>query len=875
MLIPRRNFLLLINCLLGVVMNFSFTQAQEKNTVETKISIDVSSEPLYKVLSYIEAQTPYRFAYNSDLILHQKNITFKANNLRVSELLDKLFEGSFISYSIIGTQIVLQRIISNKITISGYTRDRKSGELLIGTSIYIAEVKRGAASNNYGFYSLSIDGSDSIALEISYAGYKSLFLRIDGKKDVTLNFNLTLKQDTSNPVLILKDKREDNVKRNQVDLIDLSADVIAVTPAVSGNGDVISSLQLSAGVQTGLDGTAGYFVRGGNADQNQVLLDDATLYSPTHLFNLVSIFNSPAIKKASFLKGSFPASYGDYLSSVLDVYMKDGNNQQFGGDLQIGNIASSLTLQGPVIQEKSSFLISARRSMIDYALRPFTSTDYFSNYYFYDVNAKFNYKVSPIDNIFFSYYRGSDYNSYVNTGNYDEDDDEPDEGEINYKTSFGNQAFNLRWNHLYTKKLFSNTQAIYSNYFQRLSAMQDDYFAQLYSGIRDINIKSDVYYYPLINHRIRGGINYLQQSVFPATVSNKISSTGFININEKDIPEKKSNRFAAYISDDIKITRQFNVYAGVRVPVYFTPHVRYIDIEPRISLLYLLSPTNSIKVAYCRMHQYIHQVQSYNASFPAEIWVGSSQVVKPQESHQISGGLYKNFKENMYQVSLEFYYKRMDNQLFFKGVTTPAIETDMERQLIFGKAWSYGSEFILKKSSGDLNGWISYSLSEAWQQFDSLNNAIEFLSANNRKHNFYLSASYNLNEHWTVSANLFLTSGRPVTLNTQSPPPQSNQDDNPLFEDEEDSGSGSVTTEPNNFRLSSYNRLDLGIRYKKNRNGKNRKLESEWNLTVYNVYAHRNTYFAYRSVNPVTKQPFITQVSFIPVIPSLTYMLKF
>ena len=867
---PNKKLLLYTSqLLLCIIICISTIQAQEKNDRDVRITIDVKDEPLYKVLTYIENQTSFRFAYNTDLILQQKNVTFRGNSVVISELLNVIFNGTSITYDIIGNQIVLQKIVSDKITISGFTREKKSGELLIGTSIYLPATRRGVASNNYGFYSLSIQVSDSMELEISYTGYQTIYVKINGHKDVSLNFNLTRKQDSTSDVLVLKDERDDNVKKNQVDLIDLSGDIIAVSPTVSGNGDVISSVQLSAGVQAGLDGTAGYFVRGGNADQNQVLLDEATLYNPSHLFNLVSVFNSSAIKKANFLKGGFPACYGDYLSSILDVYMKDGNNQESGGDLQIGNIASSLALHGPIASGKSSFLLSGRRSMIDQMLRPFSSTDYLSNYYFYDVNAKLNFQVSSKDKLLFSYYRGSDHNAYVNNGNDD------DEGEINYKIAFGNQALNFRWNHLFTKKLFSNTQAIYSNYYQRLSAIQGDYFAQLYSGIRDINFKTDLYYYPHISHRIRGGFNYLQQSVFPATVSNKISSTGFININKSDIPEKRSNRFAAYVSDDIKITRHFNVYAGIRLPAFFKPDVRYINLEPRVSLLYLLNPTSSIKVAYSRMHQYIHLAQSYNASFPAEIWIGSSKIVKPQASHEVSGGLYKSFGENMFQASIETYYKLMDNQILFKGITTPTIETEIESQLIFGKAWSYGTEFTIKKTSGDLSGWLSYSLSEAYQQFDSLNNAGKFSFANNRKHNFYLSTSYDLSTHWTFAANLFLTSGWSVTLNTSpAPPPSGNQDDNPLFEDE-NNNSSSVSTEPNNYRLTPYSRLDLGISYKKIRNAKNRKWESEWKLSVYNVYAHQNTYFAYRSINPVTRQASISQVSFIPIIPSLTFMLKF
>lgn len=863
----RNNFLRITLLLTGMLVCASSLRAQVKNE-DARVTLDVKDEPLYKILSEIEKQTSFRFAYNTDLILQQKNITFSASNLKIPDLLDAIFEGTSITYNITGNQIVLQKTVSVQITISGYTRDKKSGESLIGTSIYLPDTKRGMLSNNYGFYSLTVPGTDTLELEISYAGYKTARTKINGRKDIFLHFNLTRKEDTTSSIVVLRDKREDNVKRNQVDVIDISEDLIAATPVVSGNGDVISSVQLSAGVQAGLDGTAGYFVRGGNADQNQVILDEATLYNPSHLFGLVSVFNSPAIQKASLLKGGFPAVYGDYLSSVLDVHMKDGSNQQFGGDIQLGTIASSIALHGPIIHDKSSFLLSARRSTIDWTLRPFSTTDYFSNYYFYDVNAKFKHEVSKKDKLFLSYYRGADRASYIT----DEDDDED---KITYQIAFGNQAFNLRWNHLYTKKIFSNTSLIYSNYYQRLSAIQEDYFAQLYSGIRDINIKTDLYYYPHIAHRIRSGINYLQQSVFPATVSDKISSTGFININQSDIPEKRSNRFAAYISDDIKLTKQLAVYMGARLPFFFKPDVQYINIEPRLSLLFQTNSSSSVKLAYSRMHQYIHLVQSYNASFPAEIWIGSSRIVKPEASQQVSGGLYKNFKENMFQTSLEFYYKKMDNQMLLKGGTAHNIDSDIESGLIFGKAWSYGSEFILKKTNGKLNGWLAYSLSHAYQQFDSLNQGLKFQFANNRKHSLYLLTSYELNSHWRFSADLFLTSGRAVTLTTNPAPSPGNSDDNPLFDDEDGNNTGSAAAEPNNYRLTPYNRLDISISYKKARNTKNRSWKSEWVLSVYNVYARRNTNFAYRSINPVTRQVSIRQVSFIPIIPSLTYMLKF
>lgn len=851
----------LLNCVTSVY-------SQQTKIDEVRVTVDVKDAPLHKVLSLIELQTPFRFAYNSDLVLQQKNITLKVINIKFTDLLNTLFQEGSISYHIIGNQVVLRKYIPARITISGYVRDKKTGESLIGTSIYLPGLQNGTASNNYGFYSLTVEESDSLELEISYVGYKTINLKINGRKDASFNFSLNQKEDAISLVRVIKDKRENNIKRNQVDLVDLSTDMFTTTAAVTGNGDLISAVQLSAGVQTGLDGSNGYFVRGGNADQNQVLLDEATLYNPSHLFGLVSVFNSSAIKKASLLKGGFPAVYGDYLSSVLDVHMKDGSNQQFGSELQIGTIASSVELHGPLSSGKSSFLLSGRRSAIDWTLRPFSRSYYFSNYYFYDVNAKLNFQLAAKDRLFMSYYRGSDNNSYTT--------DADDEDQIIYKIAFGNQVFTMRWNHLFSKKLFSNVSAVYSNYYQRLSSIQEDYFAQLYSGIRDINFKTDLYYYPHIKHRMRGGINYLLQSVFPATVSDKLSTTGFININQNNIPEKRHNRFAAYISDDIKINDHFSIYAGVRAPIFFKPGVRYVSIEPRLSLLYLLNTTNSIKLAYSRMHQYIHLVQSYNASFPAEIWIGSSNLVKPQASHQVSLGLYKNFNNNNWQASIEGYYKSMDNQMLFKGGTSPTIDNDIESKLIFGKGWSYGTEFIFRKTTGNIRGWVSYSLSQAYQQFDSLNLAAKFPFSNNRKHNFYFSGSYDLNDHWSFAANLFLTSGRSVTLNQSpsSPPSSGNQDDNPLYEDEDDNSS-SVSSEPNNYRLTPYSRLDLGISYKKIRNTKNRKLQAEWRLSVYNVYAHQNTFFAYRSIDPVTRQASINQVSFIPIIPSLTYNLKF
>ena len=873
--IKKMHNTLFMQVALPALLLLVFTASVKGQVINDKadlITIDAKHASLQNILSEIESQSSFRFAYDADLFGKKKNITFKAVDQTLTEVLNRLLKETGIGYHIIGNQVILQKNMPGKITLRGYTRDRKTGELLIGTNIFFPDLQRGIVSNSYGFYSITVPFADSLNIEISYAGFETMHSTIKAQKDMVLDVQLDHHEDpiTFKPVLVTNEK--DNVSRNQVDLIDLTSDIITAAPAVSGNGDIINSVQLSAGVQPGLDGTAGYFVRGGNSDQNQVVLDEATLYNPGHLFGMVSVFNSPAIKKATLLKGGFPASYGDYLSSVLDVNMKDGSNQQSGGEVQLGTMASSLALYGPVIPNKSSFFLSARRSTIDWMLRPLATTGYFSNYYFYDVNAKLQFQLSSRDKIFFSFYQGYDKGAFKSGQGEEEDDDNNNsEDYINYHIAFGNRAFSTRWNHVFSKKLFSNTSLVYNTYFQRVSTVQGHYFAELYSGIRDVHAKTDFFYYPHVAHRIRFGAGYLRQSLFPATVSNKLSSSTFIDINETDIPAQRSERFAGYLSDDFKITHTFNVYAGIRLPVYRRPGIQYINIEPRVSVLYLTGANSSVKLAYSSMHQYINLVQSYNATFPADVWIGSSSVVKPQGGQQVSAGFYKNFRNKMFQTSVEVYYKKMDNQLLLKGGTTPGIDNNMEHQLIFGKGWSYGTELMLRKTTGKLKGWLCYSFTNAFQQFDSLNHGNSFPLAMNRKHSLYLLSAYDLNPHWSFSATLCVNSGRAVTLNSTTNVPSASRDDNPLYEEEDHQNNSNVF----NHQLSPYNRLDASITYRKSRNTTKRVLTSEWVLSVYNVYAHKNTQFYYRLINPETKQPYIKEIPMVPVIPTVTYIFRF
>ncbi len=840
--------------------------AQAPSPATTIVNIDVNNLPLDSVCSLVEKQTFFRFAYNTELVQLQKRITYRSGPVALTELLKILFRDTNLGYSIIGNQIILQRTVTpNKVVINGYVRDTKTGEMLIGAAVYLPAHKTGTISNNYGFYAVTVPQAEAMDLQVSYVGYQTVTKKVNAARSTALNIDLEQHQDSVKHVIVVDDRSNENIRLNQLSTVDISSDMLADAPSVSGTGDIINAVEMQPGVHAGLEGTPGFFVRGGNSGQNLVQLDEANLYNPSHMFELVSIFNPATIKRATLLKGGFPAAYGDYLSSVLDISMNDGDNQQFGGVVQTGTIVSGVTLYGPVKRKKASFLVAARRSMIDLLLQPFAVQNYFSNYAFYDVNAKLSYQFSQRDRIFLSYYKGQDHNTYQG--------ETTDSSAITYANKFGNEVFAFRWNHLFSRKLFVNTSAMYNDYYQSVSAIQDDYFAQLYSGIRDVNIKTDFYYYPGQAHRIKGGVNYLRQQLFPATVSDKIPPSGVINnIKPDEIHEKTTQRIAAYLSDEIRFSNKLSAYLGVRVPVFYTPAVQYIDVEPRVSLRYLVNPTTSIKVAYTQMHQYIHLVQSYNSSFPAEIWIGSSDVVKPQLGHQLSVGLFKNFADNIFQASIEGYYKLMENQLLFKGKTEPTIDENLENNLIFGKGRSFGIEFFIRKKKGKLTGWIAYALAHAYQQFDSLNLGSEFPFAYDRRHSFYLTSAYAINRHWKVAANFFAATGRNFTVSTTKP------SGNPLYDDENNNStpaSGPPDIEVNNYSLSPYDRLDLAVSYRNVKQRARKTTETEWSLSVYNVYAQNNIFFAYRAIDPVSKQAIIKEVSFIPVIPTLSFRYKF
>jgi len=747
---------------------------------------------------------------------------------------------------------------AQNITISGHITDAKTGEDLIGATVYNTNAKTGTVTNNYGFYTLTVAKNDTLGMVFSYIGYTPQTKKITTSESMVLNINLQEANNSLGEVVVNAQRNDNNVRKAQMGVIDVPIKQITTLPAIGGENDVLKVVQLLPGVQSGKEGTTGFHVRGGNTDQNLVQLDEATIYNPNHLFGLFSTFNTNAINNVKLIKGGFPAEYGGRLSSILEITMKEGNRNKFGVSGGIGLLSSNLSVEGPIKKEKGSFIVSARRSYFDILSKPFIPKNKNNtNYYLYDVNAKLNYSLSDKDRVYLSFFTGLDDARYTGASS------------LNYGINFGNKTATLRWNHLFSNKIFSNTSLIYNDYHNSLTTAQGNYVAQMYSGITDLNAKTDWEFHPNAAHSIKWGAYYSYNTFYPATTSNKISKKGTVPTLKPDsIPSTHSSQLAFYLSDEIKFNEQLSANIGLRAPVFLSSKANYSAIEPRATLKYELTPTSSLKASYTEMNQFLHLVPSSTASLPTDIWISSSDVVKPEVSRQYSLGWFKNFNNNAIETSVEAYYKTMSNQVLFKEGAQPSADANIDQQLTFGKGESYGIEFFVKKNFGRLTGWVSYTLSWANQTFKELNFGKTFPYTYDKRHHITAVATYDLSKKWTFSADWVFSSGGAYTLPVGKIP---------VFE------GGSLYdmfyydyTERNNYRYRPYHRLDVSfIRQNKTHHLFGKAFTSEWVFGVYNLYSRMNPYFVYLTVDPKTKKPSAREVSLLPAIPSVSWNFKF
>ncbi|MFM2338203.1 MAG: hypothetical protein RL115_1396 [Bacteroidota bacterium] len=764
----------------------------------------------------------------------------------------------------------------NRFVLNGYVKDSLTGETIAGASIAVSGEQRGVTSNQFGFYSITL-AQGNYTITLTHISYQGKSIAVNLTQNQSFNFDVVPKSALNTEVIVYTKRRDGNVKNAQMGRTDLSINQIKNIPAFMGEVDPLKAIQLLPGVRNAGEGNAGFYVRGGGPDQNLILLDDAVVYNTGHLFGFFSVFNGDAIKNVSLTKGGMPAQYGGRLSSVLDVTMKDGNINKFQSEGGIGLIASRFSIQGPVKKDKASFIISARRTYIDALIKPAikkTSSFYGSGYYFYDLNTKINYRFSAKDRLFLSGYFGRDVFDFNNS-----------KRSFSTRVPWGNATGSLRWNHVFNRRLFSNTTLLYNNYKFDFSARQDNFEIGLSSGIRDISIKSDFDYYPLPNHRLKFGGLLTWHKFIPNVASGRQDSIIFKPNNEST---KYAAETALYLQDDWEVSEKIKINYGIRWSGFtqvgpFTKYITDADgnkldsvmykkgetvkpyggLEPRVTVRFALNNSTSIKAAITRNLQYIHLVTNAGSTLPTDLWVPSTYRVRPQIGWLYAAGFFKNFNDNMYETSVELYYKNMENQVEYKEGYTPSLK-DPEQEFVFGRGWSYGSEFLINKTKGRFTGWLGYTLSWTWRKFAELNSGLKYPARYDRRHDISVVANYEVSKKWKLGGVFVYGTGSAITL------PERFYIVNGVLTQEYSS--------LNQYRMPAYHRMDLSATYTPIPK-KKRKLNGYWVFSLYNTYSRMNPYFIYfdqsGSVANSDLKVEARQVSLFPVLPAVTWNFKF
>ncbi|CAL2085246.1 TonB-dependent receptor [Tenacibaculum sp. 190524A05c] len=778
--------------------------------------------------------------------------------------------------------IPLMGFAQSKFTISGTLKDKANGETLFGATVFLKGTSLGTTTNEYGFYSLTAP-KGTYTLSVSYVGYSPIEKEIELNENIKFNADLTEDTNVLDEVVITSEEsKKVDLRSPQMSVTKINSQTIKQIPVVLGEVDVIKSIQLLPGVTNAGEGASGFNVRGGAEDQNLILLDEAIIYNASHLFGFFSVFNNDAIKDVKLYKGGIPARFGGRVSSVLDVRQKDGNNKEFKLTGGIGLISSRLTAEAPLFGDKGSFLVAGRASYANIFL---ALADNENRVGFYDLNLKTNYQINDKNRLYLSAYFGNDDVNFTNS----------------FFNSYGNLSANLRWNHIFNDKLFSNLSAIYSryNYDLQLEFVGLDWL----SRIDNYNLKYDVDYYLNDKLKFDFGVSGIYYKFNPGEIR---PLTPESSINEDFLDKKFATETGIYASLEHKISNNITAMYGLRysyfnrfgsqtlntyandLPVVYnstlgiyeravpTGEVNYGDkesiasfdnFEPRFALSYQLNEKSSIKTSYNRMAQYLHLISNTTSATPLDIWAPSGEFLKPQIADQYAVGYFKNFKNNMYSIETEAYYKTVDNRVDYINGAELIAQNTIETEILNGEARAYGLEFLLRKNKGDLTGWIAYTLSKSEQRTPGgaaggpgLNNGDWYNTPFDRTHDLSVTGNYKLNEKWTFNANFVFQTGRPVTY------PNGQFQYNGL--------SIPTYSTRNADRLPSYNRLDVSATLTPRKN-KNRKWQAEWVFGIYNLYSRRNAASIRFGVNDETGINEAERTSIFGITPSITYNFKF
>ncbi len=753
-------------------------------------------------------------------------------------------------------------VFGQKYTISGYVKDITNGEDIYGAIIKVKELENvGTKTNAYGFYSITLD-QGTYTLIYRSTGFETQEMPVVLNEDQSINIELTVPKDVLliEEVVISAEKENDNITSAEMNITKFDPKDIETIPVIFGEKDIMKTLQLTPGVKGAGEGNAGFFVRGGGADQNLILLDEAPVYNASHLLGFFSVFNSDAIKDVSLFKSGIPAEYGGRASSVMDVKMRDGNLKKFGMSGGIGLISSRLTLEAPLVKDKGSFILSGRRSYADLFLKASNDPDIRNTtLYFYDLNAKGNYRISDKDRIFLSGYFGRDNFGFSDIFGF----------------NWGNATGTVRWNHVINDKIFSNTSFVYSNFDYEFSVGSGDEGFGVKSSIQDFNLKQDFSYFINTSNTMKFGVNAIHHTFRPGALTGDNDS-----FNEVILDPRYGVELGAYIQNEQKLGARFSMMYGLRYSGFnlmgegksyefdekgnttaINEHDKlesiqyYRGFEPRFSMSYILSETNSIKLGYNRNYQYLHQLSNSTTSSPTDVWVPSSNIVKPQIADQIAIGYYQNLKENMFKTSVEVYYKNLQNQIDYRTGAQTVLNNEVEGELVFGRGFAYGAEFLVEKKKGKLTGWISYTLSRSLRQFDDIDEGSIFPARQDRIHDIAVVLMYKLNEKLSLATSWVYYTGDAVTF--PSGKYEVNGEVLPYY------------TERNGYRMPDYHRIDLGLTwYLKDKN----KFTHNLNFSVYNGYARENAFTI--TFGPDEDDPsktVATQTALFKIVPSITY----
>jgi len=887
----------------GLVCIFLYFQSTAQTPLNKKVDFTINELALDDALIELSETAQVNISFRSRLIPKNKIVSITAINESIASILKQLLKGTNIAYRTVNNQIVLFKTEPPPpptFTISGYIEDTNSGEKLIGASVFNPINGKGTNSNNYGFYSITLE-QGTYDLMFSYIGYENLSIPTKLNKDIRLNVSLNGSLTLNEIIVIAKDSFPNSLNTTEkLGREDINIDEIKRLPSLGGEVDLLRTVYSLSGVQTGADGVGGLQVRGGSNDQNLVLLDGVSVFNPTHATGLLSVFNTDAIKSASIIKGNIPARYGGRLSSVLDVHTKEGNKKNLAGEVGVGLISGKLTLEGPIIKDKCSFFISSRRSFTDlyipeitrYVKEEVNGSRGFSDYLFYDLNAKINFDISDKNKIYLSAYTGRDdfSNSLINLNQYRVRIDQDTVNltsldSLNNSLSWGNKMANLRWNHLFSDQLFANINISYSQY-DFISEDNFKYLGFYDNGRRDtilidqgfqseidqLSFQTDFEYIPSTNQYWRFGFNFSEYSFQPGAylLNSQLNGVPTLidEIERLDTIKTDpliSHEVGFYVENEFKINDRLNGNIGLRYLYWSSDQKAYINYQPRLYIQALLSKAWSISASYNQMTQPLHLLTKSNIGLPGDIWVPSTNKVAPQQSWQAELGIKYNTDKD-FMINVEAYYKEMDNVItFLENDSLLLLSTDnWEEEIATGVGWSYGVETSISKKFGKTSAWANYTLSWSERQFDEINEGEKYPFRYDRRHNININLLHELNEKINFTANWIYQTDIAFTL------PISDILINP---------SNAIVdviiqspSKKNGLRLPPQHRLDLGFSYI----WKTKGLQHRFNVGVYNAYFKKNPLFVKldRDVNNFNMGEY-KKVILIPVLPSISYNIQF